>query len=320
MSADLKNSGYVTTHTPEMRTMTIADDLSLLVQNHDDAPLAAADELRRLAKLDVPSDQLSRFAWLVDHVIGEKQGAWAEAYGLIKQAIESHETLQLPVLRYAAVAAHLGGYLPAGIALERRMMRESLSGDQASTAVRSGALSFGVTPENAVDICASLLSIVESVSRWSEPSGVDSLVAGSLNNIVSALLEQDRETVGHADVSAAMIMAAEAARTLWYRAGTWVNQERADYLCALVFNRLGDYVKALDAAERGQQVIETRGSEDVDRAFLILESARALIGLSRRADATERLRCATAITSGWDDDALKSAFDKKAQLICNLID
>jgi hypothetical protein len=300
--------------------MTISDDLSLLVQNHDDEPQAAADDLRRLAELDVPADELGRFAWLVDHVIGEKQGAWPEAYELIKKVTASHKSLQLPVLRFAAVAALLGGSLPAGMALERRMMERNVSADQASAAVRAGALSFTVTSANALDTSAGLLSIVDSVSRWSDPSGVDSLVAASLNNIVSALLEHQDDTLDDPDVSTAMILGADAARRLWYRAGTWLNHERADCLCALVFNRLGDHAKALEAAERGQRVIERSGCEDVDCAFLMLESARALIGLSRKAEATERLRRATAMATKWDDEETKQWFDRTAQPIRDLVD
>lgn len=298
--------------------MTIADDLSLLMQNHDDEPQAAAEALRRIAEQDVPADQLGRFTWLVDHVIGEKSGHWSEAYALIAKVISRHASLPQPALRHAAVAAHLSGNLLAGIALERRMAQDGTRADQVAIAVRAAAISFSITPVRAAEAALALLSIIGNVEQWSDASGVDSTVAASLNNAVSALLEQDDETVGHADVRAAMTQGASAARTLWHRAGTWVNHERADYLCALVFNRIDDYANALEAAERGRQLIETNGPEDVDRAFLLLESARALIGLSRKAEGVERLRQAETIAQEWDDEGLTKWFDEKAQPVRDL--
>ncbi|MEQ5838003.1 hypothetical protein N0A02_00940 [Paraburkholderia acidicola] len=298
--------------------MTIADNLSLLMQNHDDEPQAAAEALRKIAELDVPTDQLGRFTWLVDHVIGEKFDRWSEAHELIVKVISRHASLPQPALRHAAVAAHLSGNLLAGMALERHMTQDSVRADQATIAVRASAISFSITPARAVDAAVALLSIVEGVEQWSDASGVDATIASSLNNAVSALLELDDETVGHADVRVAMIQGAAAARTLWHRAGTWVNHERADYLCALVFNRIADYANALEAAERGRQLIETNGSEDVDRAFLLLESARALIGLARKAEGVGRLRQAETIAQGWDDEALTKWFDEKAQPVRDL--
>lgn len=299
--------------------MTIADDLGLLMQNHDDEPQAAADQLRKLAALDVPADQLGRFTWLINHVIGEKFNLWGEAHALIVKATAQHASLPLPVLRYTAVSAYFSGDLLAGLALERRMMQLGLPGDQAATAVRAGALNFAVTHERVLDVAAALHTVIESVDRWDQASAADALVAASLSNVVSALLDEDDETVGHSDVRDAMIHGASAARTLWRRAGTWVNEERADYLCSLVFNRLGEPAKALEAAERGRQLIETNGSEDVDRAFLMLESARALAGLSRKAEGLEYLKQAVSISQQWDDESLRKWFDGKAQPVEELV-
>jgi len=108
-------------------------------------------------------------------------------------------------------------------------------------------------------------------------------------------------------------------RELWNRAGTWVNHERADYLCALVFNRLGEFAKALEAAERGRLLIETHGSEDVDHAFLMLESVQALFGLERREEGASWLRQAAAIAEGWDDQSLKDWFAGKAKPLYGML-
>jgi tetratricopeptide (TPR) repeat protein len=302
-----------------VRTMTVAEELSLLMQNHDDEPEAAAGQLRHIAQSPVPADQLGRFSWLCVHVIGEKYQRWSEAYELIVKASSAHETVPLAALRNAAVAAHLSGDLLTGLKLERRMTQHGLRPDQATTVVRAAALSFLPIRERAVDAAIALQTVVAAVRQWDETKDADTLVAASLNNIVSALLELDDETLAQSQVREAMTDGAFAARELWHRAGTWVNHERADYLCALVFNRLGEFAKALEAAERGRQLIETHGSEDVDRAFLMLESAQALFGLERREEGAGWLRQAAAIAEGWDDESLKDWFAGKAKPLYSML-
>ena len=299
--------------------MTVADELSLLMQNHDDEPDAAAEQLRRIAQSPVPADQLGRFSWLCVHVIGEKYQRWSEAYELLAKATSAHESLPLAVLRNFAVAAHLSGDLATGVTLERRMTQHGLQLGQATTVVRAAALSFLLTRERAVDVAIALQTVVAAVNQWDPTKDADTLAAVSLNNVVSALLEQDDETLAHLEVREAMTEGAFAARELWNRAGTWVNHERADYLCALVFNRLGEFVEALEAAERGRQLIETHGSEDVDRAFLMLESAQALLGLERREEGAGRLQQAAAIAEGWDDQSLKDWFAGKAKPLYGML-
>jgi hypothetical protein len=293
--------------------MTVADELSLLMQNHDDEPEAAAEHLRQIVQSPLPADQLGRFSWLCVHVIGEKYLRWSEAYELIAKATSAHESLPLAVLRNAAVAAHLSGDLLTGVGLEQRMSQQGLPLDRATTVVRAAALSFLLTRERAPDVAVALQTVVAALKQWDESKDADPLVAASLNNLVSGLLEQDDATLAHLAVREAMIEGAFAARELWQRAGTWVNHERADYLCALVFNRLGEFSKALEAAERGRLLIETHGSEDVDRAFLMLESAQALCGLERREEGAGWLRQAAAIAEGWDDPSLKDWFAGKAE-------
>lgn len=298
--------------------MTIADELGLLMQNHDDEPQAAAEKLRQLADLALPADQLARFSWLSNHVVGELNQRWQEAYELIAKSTSSHESLPLAVLRNAAVSAHISGNLLAGVALERRMSKLGLRAEQATTVVRAAAISFLLTPGRALDVAVALQGVVEGVERWNESSEADALAAPSLNNIVSALLEQDDETLAHPQVREVMIEGASAARELWQRAGTWVNLERADYLCAMVFNRLGEFAKALEAAERGTHLIETNGSEDVDRAFLMLEAAQALFGLTRQKEGTALLQEAAGIAGSWDDASLRDWFAGKAKPLYGL--
>lgn len=298
--------------------MTIATELAVLMQTHDDDPEAAAAALRAIAVPEVPPDLLGRFSWLVAHVLGEKLGRWLDAHDLMQAVSAEHASLPLSVLRNAAVSAHYAGKTAIALALERRMTEQGLTAEQAAIAVRAAAVDFSLEQAPAQDVAANLRTVLADLAAWDQPSSADSLIAASLNNVVSALLESNPETLSEPDVRDTLIDGANAARKLWARAGTWINAERADYLCALVFNATGEYEQGLVAAERGLAIIEANGSEDVDRAFLLLESGRALLGLSRAADGLARLRQAAGMAREWDDKSLKTWFDEKVRKIRGL--
>jgi hypothetical protein len=295
--------------------MTVADDLNRLMQTHDAAPEAAASRLRVLATQPLAADLLGRFSWLVTHVIGEKQSHWQDAHLLISEAISPHTTLPLPVLRNAAVVAYLSGQFGAATALEYRMTRQGLRSDQAAMAVRTAALSFLSQPERAFEVSLGLHTVLDGIAAWDQRSEADSMIAASLNNIVSTLMEFDDATVNRPEVREAILEGAQASRTLWQRAGTWINYERADYLVALASNRLGLHAPAIDAAEHGLHLIDANGVEDVDRAFLLLEVVQAQRGLGRDAEAAAHFALADKLASTWDDASLTEWYTRKSALL-----
>ncbi len=297
--------------------MSIDEVLDGLMKSHDDAPEATANRLRVLATQAVPADQLGRFTWLVNHVIGEKQGRWKDANVLIGEVTRTHSTLTLPPLRNAAVAALLSGDLLRACAAEAALgTQHGLSAEQAALVVRAAALSFLVTAARAGELAAGLLGIVQTLDSWDTAAGTataaDASVAASLNNAVSELIELDDAVLEAEGVREAVMRGAHASRTLWTRAGNWTNRERADYLCAKAANRLGDHTQALDAAEHGLRTIDEHGVEDVDRAFLLLETVRALRGLGRESDATRHLSLADKLASTWDDAELSAWYAEQS--------
>ncbi|CAM2142911.1 Tetratricopeptide repeat-containing protein [Pararobbsia alpina] len=282
--------------------MAIADVLDGLMKTHDDAPEAAASRLRVLATQAVPADQLGRFGWLVNHVIGEKQGRWKDANLLISEAMRPHDALPLPALRSGAVAALVSGDLLRASAIESRLATQHrLRAMEATMVVRMAALSFLVTGPRAQEAALGILGVVQIVAGWNAASQADASLASSLNNAVSSLIELDDKAIASPEVRDAIVEGARAARILWMRAGGWTHHERADYLCALAANRLGLHDEALEAAERGLKIIDENGVEDVDRAFLLLETVRAYRGLGRDNDATRHFSLADKLASAWDD-------------------
>ncbi|MEN3812691.1 hypothetical protein ABD440_20080, partial [Chromobacterium piscinae] len=77
---------------------------------------------------------------------------------------------------------------------------------------------------------------------------------------------------------------------------------RAEYLLALTANRFERWPDGLSAADAGLALIAASGEEDVDRAFLLLERARALRGAGRQAEAEEAYDAAQALAASFDAD------------------
>ena len=103
-----------------------------------------------------------------------------------------------------------------------------------------------------------------------------------------------------------MLDCADAAHTFWKRCGTWVNEERALYLLALVNNRVGDHLTGLEHAREALSVIAENGEEPVDEAFVRLAACAAYSGLGNVDSATEQLAQADALAASWSDESLVS--------------
>jgi hypothetical protein len=142
-----------------------------------------------------------------------------------------------------------------------------------------------------------------------EASPLDAALAACFNNVTTRLLEASLKRPLAAAGAAAMRAGAEAARRFWYRAGQWLQHERADYLCAKVDVRIGDAAAAIAAAEHGLRVVEANGNDAVERAFLLLPLAAALAASGQMARA-EALRAeAERLASGFDAGT-RAAFEQ----------
>lgn len=286
--------------------------ISELVRMHDEEPDRAAQGLRAMAAAGVAEQDMPQFAWLVNHVIGEKQGAWREALQL-QQALPAGGPLVLRLQR--AAAALLAGEAVEAWALQARIAGEAqVPPDQARAAVQLRAMQYLAERAEPCDFAAALRDCVQSVPSGAGTGKLGAALATSMNNTVSALVEREDLPVNDPDVSATLLEGAQAARRLWGDAGNWTNHERADYLIALCGNRVGEWAVALQAARNGIATIEANGSEDVDRAFLLLEVARASHGLgdeatraSAKAEAMKLAESFDASLHDWFNGCAKRA-------------
>ncbi len=289
-----------------------APTLAEVLRIHDDDPQAARDGLVAIAGSPVAGEDLPRFSWLVAHVVGEKLGDWTQALSLQRRGCG--DAAQPAVLRNLAATACWAGDAAAACAAEARLAAtEGATPLGAMLACRMGTLMYGGEGMPVPALAASFNHGLDLLGTAGAPVEPAQLLAASVNNIVSSLLERDDADLDDPVLRRALTAGAEAARSLWRRTGTWVNHERADYLVALCANKLGEWPAGEAAAKAGLATIDANGSEDVDQAFLLLELARALRGQRRAAEADEARAGALALAAGFDDAGLASWFDAKAK-------
>jgi hypothetical protein len=164
----------------------------------------------------------------------------------------------------------------------------------------------------APEAALALQSVIDEVAAWTGFGPLATPIAAALNNTVSAILEREDADPADAAVRRVLVEGAEAARRAWRAAGTWVNFERADYLVALCRNKIGDWEAARDAAQSGLDTITANGTEDVDRAFLLLELGRAWRGLGDEAQREEARAAAKGIAAGFEAAWLTEWFERMA--------
>ncbi len=92
-----------------------------------------------------------------------------------------------------------------------------------------------------------------------------------------------------------------------------MHRERADYLVALTRNRVGEWNAARKAAQSGLETIAANGSEDVDKAFLHLEVARAALGAMDPIGHAAAMESARALAAQFKEPGLDEWFASRAK-------
>lgn len=282
--------------------MNAAESLDEIDRIHDAEPQRAADGLRALDCHALPGERLPLHAFLVNHVLGEKLGAWREAAERLQALHAGRPDAPLAVALQSAIAAELSGN-PPGAAFEA--LTNAAGATAARIAVGVGRLGFEAA--SATELADRLLRLARESQRLDTAGPLDQRLAAGFNNATSRLLDTVDEPAAPA-LRDALVEGAAAALRFWQRAGTWVQHERALYLKALVHNRIGEPGAARDACTQALSLIAANGTEEVDRAFLQLQLAYALLRLGDAA-AGKQLAQARAAAAAWDDEGLKTWFD-----------
>lgn len=278
------------------RRSDAAAELDEIDRIHDDDPDEAARRLRGLDASDLPAQRLGALAFLLNHVLGEKLGAWREA-ALRAAALAARDDAPVAVLRHWAAAALLAADdAMAERARSRLAERAQVDAAIAAALARVAAWNFVVDVERDA---GAFTALARSAPGF-PPSALDAGFAASFNNVTVALMEKlAGRTLDQAQRDA-LKQGAQAARAFWLRAGGWVEDERSDYLRAKVALRLGDAQAAATAAEAALAVVAANGGDAVERAFLLQPLAAARAALGDHADAARLRSEATALAAAFN--------------------
>jgi pyrroline-5-carboxylate reductase len=282
-----------------------SEQLDHLHRIHDDQPDAAAAGLRALDCSALSADQLAGFAFLVNHVLGEKLGQWSEACQRIAP-LAARADAPLALLRQHAVAARCAGdAAQARTATAALARRAQVDVAQAALLVRVCALNF--SPSAKAEELATLANRAAGIG----PSALDPSFGAAFNNVTNGVYYATRQQPVKPGLRRALLRGADAALLFWSRAGGWMEHERALYLCAKVALRAGELSTAAAAAERGLAIVATQGNDPAERAFLLqLQAAVAeRAGLPARA---AELRADVARLAASLDDGIKSLLAQDA--------
>jgi hypothetical protein len=267
---------------------------------HDEQPQQAAEQLRGLATADLPNGRLPLFGFLTIHVLGEKFGRWHEAHSLLAPLSAGRPDAPLVLHLHAAAAAEACGAARDGAFAHLVRTADERT---AMVLVRIHHLAFSNRP---LDETATALVTLAEAAGALPASGLDERLAMALNNCTTDLLDRSPADPTRLNVAqrSALTAGAATAKTFWQRAGTWVQNERALYLQALVANRIGDFAFARRCCNEALTIIDSHdGQEAVDRVFLQLQLSAAILGLTR------------AEAAGWQDAGLRDWFaDERRKL------
>jgi len=279
--------------TPEAR-------LAEAIRIHDDDPWTARMLLLPLPGLLKEPDDLARLAWLATHVLGGLLRRWPEALTICSQAVSAVSAPRADMLRSLAASATLAGdALEAAKAEADLTMALDASSDDCAALIRLLVIEQDLAKER-LDRWRPLLE--RATIRAEVIGGPPELVrflAITANNSASAILDWYPTAGGK--TAHVMERVARLSFRCWHAVGTWVQQERAHYLMALVLNATGQFSGAAEHARAGLALIEANEPAPIDRCFHQLALARALGALGDAAGSVAALAEAAAAAPSFDD-------------------
>lgn len=292
---------------------------------HDDDPSRGAELLRTITPAQLPTERRPSYAFLLNHVLGEKLNLWGEALQRQRKLIAASQPEPALVLwRQAATAARLAGDDAATAELTRAFAQASGAPPaRCAELLQLSAAMFRAPGLSASQAGEETLAALSPLAQpaWDEPSALDAAVAACANNLASDLVERPAADLRQGTARAALEQAAAHAQRFWQRAGTWVHHERALYLRAMVGNVLNVPQDARTHALAALALLDAHDSEhaeDVDRAFIELERGHACERLGRATEATEATGNAHALARRFGDAGLNDWFRRRQETLNDL--
>ena len=273
--------------------------------DHADDAAAVAARLPEGLSLVQDGDGAMSLASLAHHVFGEHLGRWHDGLAFLEQLAERN----LPGASSAASLARCRASLSlsGGLADERAPMN-------ASDRCRVTAMAAGNLAARDPGRASALLTEAQALAAGlsDDDPGVRVLAANA-NNIAATLNDRAPLEPAPRDL---MLRAAQASRTQWERAGTWLEVERAEYRLALCHLAAEDPAQALRHAELCESLVRENGSVPLE-VFFAAEarclSARALGDAAAATAASAAARQAFDALSTTDQGWCRATLDKLEQ-------
>ncbi|MEP6874335.1 MAG: hypothetical protein ABI887_08205 [Burkholderiales bacterium] len=272
--------------------------------DHADDPDGVAARWPALQGLATEEPQIERLADLLHHVHGAHLGDWQGG----ATALQSLRTL----------SAYRDGGL-SGQSLRRALASLAAcagtppSADALSTSdrIRVGAMVVENLTAHDPARALGLLREALAAARCSGLPDNDPMhraVAVASHNLACTLEETSDRS---ADERALMILAAQASREHWERAGTWLEVERAEYRLAMTWLQAGDPAQACQHARACLDIVAANDGAALERLFgweALGLVERAAGHPAEHADALARARAAFAELApddqGWCADSI----------------
>jgi hypothetical protein len=262
--------------------------------DHGDRPQDVAERLSDSIGMIQAPEEFAPYVRLVTHVYGEHLGQWHVAVQLLDRlrslpAFDASPAVATTIDQAVATMRFAAGEATALDALPLEARVSALATASSALAARDELLPAIAALERA-------LQLAEAGLPNGSPAARALAVAG--NNMAAVL---EGKTERDAMQTAAMLAAAEAGLKYWKLAGTWLEEERAEYRLARSQLQAGKARDAVASAQRCIAVCRRNGAPAFELffGFAVLALAQRSAGDREASDANraEAMRQLERVTS-----------------------
>ena len=252
--------------------MTFDAFLETAWSDHGDRPQEVADRLASSLHLVEAAEHIPPFARLVTHVYGEHLGRWSQGIALLEAmralpGFDGSEAVEGALGRNIATLRYAGGDAAALTSLD--------VADRAFV-LASAAAAFAGRGEHMRGVAAYSEALRLANSGLPPGSAAVRALAIGGNNLATALEEKkDRD----AAETEGMLVAAQGGLTYWKQAGTWLEEERAEYRLTRSQLQARRAKDAIESARRCVDVCERNDAPAIETFF-----GYVVLALAQRAD------------------------------------
>jgi tetratricopeptide (TPR) repeat protein len=240
--------------------------------DHADQPEVVAERLQQsLASIEEPQ-RIAPYARLVTHVFGEHLARWNDGITLLESIRHCSGWHDIPAdhdtLKRNVAALHYAAGNPAALA--------GLAAEDRVTALAIATSALMGQNDYAGAINSFEQAVQQADPGWAASSPAFRALAVGGNNLACGLEEKnDRDEIQ----SQGMVSAATAALKYWTLAGTWLQQERAEYRLTRSLLKAGRSVEAVAHAQQCIAICAANGAAPFEHFF-----GHAALAMAQRAN------------------------------------